>query len=361
VKSLDEARAEIDEIDRELVPLIVRRLEAVCDIAEAKRTSGKAVHDPEREKAILDGVANAAGAEFGDEAKTVFETLFDVAKCRQRARLANTAKAGDLAVAVVGMGLIGGSFQKASLRAGYATTALHHGDVEGLSDADIVLVCLPPEAIVPWIREHAQLFCKGAAVVDIAGTKADIVREMGSVHRAGWTFVGGHPMAGKEVSGYANSTADLFLGKSMVLTPERGEWGEGNGDRARLEQFFHSLGFTRVVVTSPERHDELIAFTSQLGHVIASAYVQDELVPESIGFSAGSYANMSRIATVDPETWASLYLSDRDALLRVLDGFIGRLGDFRAALDRRDADALKRFIAAGAAAKRAELSAHTPK
>ena len=361
MKSLDEARAEIDEIDRELVPLIVRRLEAVCDIAEAKRATGRAVHDPAREKAILDGVAKAAGAEFGDEAKTVFETLFDVAKCRQRARLANTARAGDLSVAVVGMGLIGGSFQKAALRAGYATTALHHSDEEGLSSADIVLVCLPPEAIVPWIGEHARLFRGGAAVVDIAGTKADIVREMGSVPRDGWTFVGGHPMAGKEVSGYANSTADLFLGKSMVLTPERGEWGEGNGDRALLEQFFHSLGFTRVVITSPERHDELIAFTSQLGHVIASAYVQDELVPESIGFSAGSYANMSRIATVDPETWASLYLSDRDALLRVLDGFIGRLGDFRAALDRRDADALKRFIAAGAAAKRAELSARTAK
>jgi len=357
VKSLDEARAEIDEIDRALVPLIVRRLEAVCDIAEAKRATGMAVHDPGREKAILEGVAAAAGAEFGDEAKTVFETLFDVAKCRQRARLANTAKAGDLSVVVVGMGLIGGSFQKAAMRAGYSVAGLHHGDVDGVREADVVLVCLPPEAVVPWIRSHAGLFRSGAAVVDIVGTKTGVVREMGSVQRDGWTFVGGHPMAGKEVSGYANSTADLFLGKSMVLTPEGGEWSDRNGDRSMLERFFLSLGFSRVVVTSPERHDELIAFTSQLGHVIASAYAQDPLVAESIGFSAGSYANMSRIATVDPETWASLYLSDRDALLRVLDGFIGRLGDFRAALDRRDADALKRFIAAGAAAKRAELSA----
>ena len=360
MKSLDEARAEIDEIDRELVPLIVRRLEAVCDVAEAKRATGRAVHDPVREKAILDGVARAAGAEFGDEAKTVFETLFDVAKCRQRARLANTAKAGDLSVAVVGLGLIGGSFEKASMRAGYAVAGLHHGDSKGLSGADVVLVCLPPEAIVPWIRGNAHCLKKGAAVVDIAGTKADIVREMGSVPRDGWTFVGGHPMAGKEVSGYANSTADLFLGKSMVLTPEDGKWGEGNGDRASLEQFFLSLGFTRVVVTSPERHDELIAFTSQLGHVIASAYVQDPLVAESVGFSAGSYANMSRIATVDPETWASLYLSDRMALLRVLDGFIGRLGDFRAALEGGDVGAIRRFIAAGAAAKRAELAKNAP-
>ena len=363
MKSLDEARAEIDEIDRKLVPLIVRRLEAVCDVAEYKRATGKAIHDPTREKSILDDVAKTAGAEFGDEAKTVFETLFDVAKCRQRARLANTAKAGDLKIAVVGMGLIGGSFYKSALRAGYEVIGLHHGETDGLSTADIIIVCLPPEAIVSWIRENSCHFRDNAAVVDIAGTKADIVKEMGTVPRklgtdpnCAWTFVGGHPMAGKEVSGYENSTADLFLGKSMVLTPEGGEWSAANGDREILERLFASLGFSRVVVTSPERHDELIAFTSQLGHVIASAYVQDSLVAESVGFSAGSYANMSRIATVDPETWASLYLSDRDALLRVLDGFIGRLGDFREALDRRDAESLKRFIAAGAAAKRAELA-----
>lgn len=361
MKSLAESRAEIDEVDRQLVPLIVRRLEAVCDIAEAKRATGKAVHDPTREKAILDKVAALAGVEFGDEAKAVFETLFDVAKCRQRARLANTAKAGDLKVAVVGMGLIGGSFYKAALRAGYETVGLHHGDTEGLSTADVIMVCLPPETIVPWVAANSMRFKCGTAVVDIAGTKTDIVRGMAAVNRLGWTFVGGHPMAGKEVSGYENSTADLFLGKSMVLTPEAGEWGATNGDRSLLERFFTSLGFSRVVVTSPERHDELIAFTSQLGHVIASAYVQDERVADAVGFSAGSYANMSRIATVDPATWTALYLSDRDALLRVLDGFIGRLADFRSALDRRDADAIGRFIATGAAAKRAELAARTLK
>ncbi len=361
MKSLAESRAEIDEVDRQLVPLIVRRLETVCDIAEAKRATGKAVQDPTREKAILDKVAASAGAEFGDEAKAVFETLFDVAKCRQRARLANTAKAGDLKVAVVGMGLIGGSFYKAALRAGYETVGLHHGDTEGLSTADVIMVCLPPETIVPWVAANSMRFNCGTAVVDIAGTKTDIVRGMAAVNRHGWTFVGGHPMAGKEVSGYENSTADLFLGKSMVLTPEAGEWGATNGDRSLLERFFTSLGFSRVVVTSPERHDELIAFTSQLGHVIASAYVQDERVADAVGFSAGSYANMSRIATVDPATWTALYLSDRDALLRVLDGFIGRLADFRSALDRRDADAIARFIATGAAAKRAELAARTLK
>ena len=257
-------------------------------------------------------------------------------------------------VAVAGLGLIVGSFLKAAARAGYETAGLHHGDSDGLSDADVVLVCLPPETIVPWIRERAALFKAGAAVVDIAGTKTAIVREMESVPRNSWTFVGGHPMAGKEVSGFENSSADLFVDRSMVLTPERGEWSDGNGDRAALERFFLSLGFSRVTVTSPERHDEMVAFTSQLGHVIASAYVQDERVPESIGFTAGSFANMTRIATVDPDVWTSLYLSDRPALLRVLDAFMSRLAAFRRALADEDASAMRAFIAAGAAAKRAE-------
>lgn len=255
-------------------------------------------------------------------------------------------------VAVVGMGLIGGSFFKAARRAGYETLALHHGESEGLERADVVLVCLPPEAIVPWVREHEAQFRRGAAVVDICGVKTEICREMARMPKpGGWRFVGGHPMAGKEVSGYANSTADLFVGRSMVLCPE-----PGDADVAALERLFRSLGFARVVVATPEWHDEMIAFTSQLGHVVASAYVQDPRMAESVGFSAGSFANMSRIASVDPETWASLYLADREALLAALDGFVGRLGEFRWALKTRDAAGLRSFVAAGAAAKRAELA-----
>ena len=251
-------------------------------------------------------------------------------------------------VAVVGLGLIGGSFCKAARRAGYETVALHHGESVGLERADVVFVCLPPEAIVPWTREHAAQFRRGTTVVDICGVKTEICREMARMPKpGGWRFVGGHPMAGKEVSGYENSSADLFVGRSMVLCPE-----PGDADVSALERLFRSLGFARVVVATPERHDEMIAFTSQLGHVVASAYVQDPRTAESAGFSAGSFANMSRIASVDPETWASLYLSDREALLAALDGFVGRLGEFRRALEARDAAGLRSFVAAGAAAKR---------
>ena len=350
-KTLETVRAEIDVIDRELAALVIRRMKAVREVAEAKRATGRAICDLAREEAILEAVGEKAGDDFADEVKAVFRTLFDVAKSRQRVQLANTAKAGDFTVAIVGMGLIGGSFYKAGLRAGYDVVALHHGESEGLARADIVLVCLPPDVIVPWIRAHARAFKAGATVIDICGVKTAICREVAQLQPAGWQFVGGHPMAGKEATGFANSTADLFIGKSMVLCPPTPD-----ADLSALKRLFLSFGFAQVVVTSPEKHDEMIAFTSQLGHVIASAYAQDPRIDVSVGFSAGSFANMSRIATIDPETWAALYLADRDALLAVLDGFMSRLGTFRAALAGRDAAALKAFIAAGAEAKRRELA-----
>ena len=271
---------------------------------------------------------------------------------------AERADAAAFALAVVGMGLIGGSFYKAARRAGFTVAGLHHGETDGLGDADVVLVCLPPDAIVPWIRAHAPLFRPGAVVIDICGVKTPVCRAAAEIAKGqAWRFLGGHPMAGKEVSGFANATADLFDGKSMVLCPVADEPEDSPSPTGipALRRLFRALGFAHTVVTTPERHDEMIAFTSQLGHVIASAYVQDPHMEASVGFSAGSFANMSRIATIDPEIWTSLYLADRDALLGALDGFLGRMRAFRDALDRRDDGAIRAFIAAGAAAKRQEL------
>lgn len=257
-------------------------------------------------------------------------------------------------VAVAGLGLIGGSLYKAALAAGHEAVGLHHGDSASVGDADVVFVAMPPDAIVPWIRSRAGDFRRGAFVIDVCGVKTPVMEEMAKVPQDGWTFVGGHPMAGREVSGYENSSAGLFAGASMLLTPPP---GLAAGDRARLEAFFKSLGFGMVVFTTPARHDEMIAFTSQLCHVIASAYSQDRRVEDAIGYSAGSYANMTRIATMDPEVWTSLFMHDAKSLGEVLDSFIERLGRFRAALAAGDEAALKAFISAGAEAKRRELAA----
>ena len=252
-------------------------------------------------------------------------------------------------VAVVGLGLIGGSFEKASKRAGYAVAALHHGDRDGLADVDLVLVCLPPSAVVPWIHEHASSFRRGAWVVDIAGVKGRIMSEFAAAFPEGadgWTFVGGHPMAGREVSGYANSTADLFDGASMILVPV-----DGAAAPRALERYFRSLGFARVVATTAARHDEMIAFTSQLCHLISSAYVREDLARDHVGFSAGSFRDMARVGAPDPEMWTELFLSNRDALLPVLERYVARIADFRDAVRDGDGDRLRRALEEGVVAK----------
>ena len=259
-------------------------------------------------------------------------------------------------IAVVGLGLIGGSFEKASIKAGYEVASLHHGDTTGFEDADLILICLPPEAIVPWMTKHQYAIKSAAFVVDIAGIKREIMRDYEAAfpEKPAWTFVGGHPMAGREVSGYANSLADLFVGASMILVPVEGESPETK-DIKDLENYFRAVGFARVVVTTAEKHDEMIAFTSQLCHVIATAYSRDALVPETSGFSAGSYADMTRIATQDPTIWASLFLANRDSLKEVVNRFIARMSSFRDALESKDRAAIERIISEGAEAKRREL------
>lgn len=249
-------------------------------------------------------------------------------------------------VAIAGLGLIGGSFEKASRQAGHA--------VVPLGEAELVLVCLPPAVIVPWIREHCGEFAAGAVVVDVCGVKRTICAELAAMPKRGWTFVGGHPMAGREVSGYANSKADLFVGASMILTPDE---QVPSATVERLKQYFASVGFHRTVLATPERHDEMIAFTSQLCHVIATAYARDPKVIEAIGYSAGSYANMTRVATQHADTWATLYLENREALLKTLDGFLVRLGEFRDALAAADRVRLLALIDEGTAAKNEELVA----
>ncbi len=257
-------------------------------------------------------------------------------------------------VAVVGLGLIGGSFEKASRRAGHGVVTLHHGDETGFENADLVLVCLPPEAIVPWLKEHGPHLKKGAVAVDIAGVKRAVMDDFARafpVPPTDWTFVGGHPMAGREVSGYANSLETLFDGASMILVEDRRCSPSPLTFTSSLETYFRSLGFARIVWTSAAHHDAMIAFTSQLCHIIATSYVRDELVPETLGFSAGSYANMTRIATQNADIWSALYASNRDALVPVLDRFIVRLSEFRDALAAGNVTAVKAMIDEGAVAK----------
>ena len=266
-----------------------------------------------------------------------------------------TPPQGGMKIAIAGMGLIGGSFFKAAKHAGHDVVGFDKGDPVDVRDADVVFVALAPQTAVDWIRLHADEFKAGAAVIDTCGIKGPVCRALAGVENGhAWTFVGGHPMAGKEVSGFANSDADLFKGASMILTPAPGI------DEAlldRLRALFAQLGFGRTVVTDPEHHDAMIAFTSQLCHIISSAYVRESLALEHDGFSAGSFKDMIRVGAPSPALWSELFASNREALLPILDRYIARLSDFREAIANDDRPALVQQLAEGGTIK-AKL-AHT--
>ena len=254
-----------------------------------------------------------------------------------------------MTIGIRGMGLIGGSFEKAFLREGHKVLNLKDASKDEIRECSLVIVCLPPLMVAPWIKGHALDFSDGAVVTDAAGVKGvvcDALREL--AERSAWTYVGGHPMAGKERSGYANAAADLFKGTSMIFTPYAStsevtvEW---------LKSIFSEIGFARFVVTDPARHDEMIAYTSQLAHVVSSAYVRDPLSRKHLGFSAGSYQDMTRVATVDPDIWTDLFLSNATALDAVLTRLIERLGGYRDAIRSGDAGALRELLAEGRRAK----------
>ena len=260
-------------------------------------------------------------------------------------------------VAIAGLGLIGGSFLKAAQAAGHNARGYHHGDSPDLSQADIVIIAMPPSAIEPWIRAHSAGLKQGALVVDVCGVKRPLYEAFRlECLKTPWCFVGGHPMAGKEVGGYANSTSDLFKSASMILTPYP---YMGRGPLETLDSFFRSLGFAQVVTTTPEHHDEMIAFTSQLCHIISSAYLREPLALEHTGFSAGSFRDMVRVGAPDPEVWTELFLSNSDKLCEVLERFIGRLSAFQRDIAQANAAKLRSSLAEGATVKAAAAARRT--
>lgn len=254
-------------------------------------------------------------------------------------------------IAIVGRGLIGGSLEKAALRAGYEVAAFDKGETPDVSGASVVFVAVPPGVLVPTVDALAPHFDDGTVVVDVTGVKSTVYRAfLKYAFERRWSFVGGHPMAGREKTGYANATADLFDGASMILVPYP---TYGRGPLDRLEDLLRRLGFARVVYTDPAHHDEMIAFTSQLCHLISSAYVRDPLARGHAGYSAGSFRDMVRVGAPDPDVWTDLFMDNRAALLPVLERFIARLDDFRSALAADDRARLRAALEEGVEAKRA--------
>ena len=257
-------------------------------------------------------------------------------------------------IGIQGMGLIGGSLCRALKRyTGHrilGTTrnpatvefACSVGAIDGpLTDfgvLDLCIVALPPEATEEFLREHVGDFRRGAIVMDICGVKRPILDCADRIYQeAGVRFVGTHPMAGKEVAGFANSDADLYRGASLILTPTE------RTDRDAMETIrsvMVAIGFGRVVEATPDEHDAIIAYTSQLAHVVSSAYIKSPTSEKVLGFSAGSFQDMTRVAKLDPEMWATLFLCNQGPLLREIDTLMENLAQFRAALSEKNREAM---------------------
>ena len=266
---------------------------------------------------------------------------------------------------IVGVGLIGGSMAMAlkahtsmtvlgwdtdpqSLRA--ATEAGAIDSFQGrLEDCDLVILALYPKATVDFVQEHIHQLRPGALVVDLCGIKRYVCGELSPFCRDhGVLFVGAHPMAGRETSGFSSARPGLYDGASIILTPD--PWS----DPAALdlaEELFLSLGFGRVVRTTPEKHDEMIAYTSQLAHILSSSYIQNPLATQFSGFTGGSFQDLTRVSRLNCQMWGELFDRNQDMLCNQLDLLIEKLIDYKKALRGHDRPELERLMETGTAIK----------
>ena len=266
-------------------------------------------------------------------------------------------------IAVVGLGLIGGSICKAlkantfyhimgmdkdpevtkkALETGAIDEAI---TVDKLGEANLTIVALYPVAIVDFIKENADKFRKGSIVMDICGVKGYIVHTCTPILKEkDVIFIGTHPMAGTEHSGFDYSTADLFNGASFIITPTE--------DTSQIAvDLVSTLGacmnFGKVVIATPEQHDANIAYTSQLAHVVSNAYVKSPSLLRADGFSAGSFLDLTRVAYLNEEMWSSLFMCNKDALLYEVNNIINSLTEYRDAMVNDDADTLRGLLKDG--------------
>lgn len=271
-----------------------------------------------------------------------------------------------LTVGVVGLGLIGGSMARAYAAAGHTVygcdlnkTAESYASLAGITKGsldegtlplcDLVLVALYPEATVTYLKEKAKHVRKDAYVFDLCGIKKEICDVGFSLaSEYGFTFVGCHPMAGTQYSGLKYSRSSLFRGAPMVIVPPRYD------DIAlldRVKRLLAPAGFGSFSVTTAEHHDRMIAFTSQLAHLVSNAYVKSPTAEEHKGFSAGSYKDMTRVAWLNEAMWSELFVANREPLLFELDSIIASLSEYRDALSDGDTERLRALLRDGRVAK----------
>lgn len=270
-------------------------------------------------------------------------------------------------IGVVGMGLIGGSLAKAikektehevygfDISKEVMARAILLEAMDGaLDDAmlpqcEMLIIALYPEAALNYLRTHASLIKKNAIVVDTCGVKGYVCDEAWALaDEYGFRFIGGHPMAGLAKIGFGHATSEMFFGASMIICPRK------DIDIETMKTFkdvFDAIGFGHYEIATPEKHDRIIAYTSQLAHVLSNAYIKSETAKDHYGYSAGSFRDMTRVAYLNENMWTELFFENKDFLANEIEGLAERLLQYSKALKENDEEGMKSLLREGRLAK----------
>ncbi len=265
-------------------------------------------------------------------------------------------------VGILGLGLIGGSLARAYALEGHTVYAIQrnenmlsfamlagavHGKLneETIPECDLILLAIYPDGSASWLEKNAHLVSKDALVIDCCGIKKEIcARCFPLAQQYGFTFVGGHPMAGSQFSGFKYSRANLFEGAPMVLVPPVYD------DIQLLDRVKAALrpcNFGFFSVTTAEEHDKMIAFTSQMPHILSNAFIKSPTALNHKGLSAGSYKDLTRVAWLNPQMWAELFMENKENVLFELDYYLDSLKAYRDALAEDNMDKLVALLDEG--------------
>lgn len=273
-------------------------------------------------------------------------------------------------IGVAGLGLIGGCMAKTikaktdcriyglEIRGEICQTALAENVIDAvltkdnMADCDLLIVALYPGACISFVKEYIPFMRKGCIIVDCGGIKTDVCESLSSYcNENGVFFIGGHPMAGIEKSGYEYSFVGLFDNATMILCKD--EYTDAIAFET-MKKFFRDLGFGAIRETDYKEHDEVIAFTSQMAHLVSSAYIKSPTCESRYGFSAGSFKDLTRVAYLNEDMWTELFLKNREPLLKEVNLFIDEVIKYRDALEKGDRDGLHNLLKEGRIKKDAD-------
>lgn len=264
-------------------------------------------------------------------------------------------------ILIVGLGLLGGSYAKVLKRFGFHISAITKEqssidyaikeniidegstqiDKKIIGESDLVIFALYPHTFVEWIEQNQQFLKSGALITDVTGVKGNIVYKIQDILRSDVEFIAAHPMAGREVSGVENSTDKLFIGANYIVTPTNKNTQEAIQTCMELGRL---LGFSNVTTLSPEEHDEMIGFLSQLTHCIAISLMTCNDKENMEKFTGDSFRDLTRIARINDLMWSELFVANKDALLKQMNLFIDKFTELKTMIEQEDIPKMRKMM-----------------